>query len=170
MKILLPNNIIRKMRCQMLKASSREIGGILMGEAVQDQVFRVVDFTTDLKSGSASRFNRDSEQHDKALSDFFERTGADYKRFNYLGEWHTHPHFSVQPSIQDIHSMQNLVDGSGGVSFAVLLIARLRWFVSFESSAHLFVQNYPPSVVEIINENSSASNLLRHRKMDIAGS
>ena len=38
-----------------------------------------------------------------------------------------------------------LVDGSGGVNFAVLLITRFRWYWFFECSAHLFVRDYDQS-------------------------
>jgi hypothetical protein len=56
-------------------------------------------------SGSHTRFRRDPKTHQKTLDEFFERTGRDYQRFNYLGEWHSHPSFSVQPSVEDIETM-----------------------------------------------------------------
>jgi hypothetical protein len=50
---------------------------------------------------------------------FFER----YRRFNYLGEWHSHPSFSVQPSFEDIESMTDIVEnGNSTITFAVPLI------------------------------------------------
>jgi len=50
---------------------------------------------------------------------FFER----YRRFNYLGECHSHPPFSVQPSFEDIESMTDIVEnGNSTITFAVLLI------------------------------------------------
>lgn len=156
MQLLLPNDVVHRMRCHMLRAGSREIGGMLMGEEVGDQEFRIVDFTVDTKSGGVADFIRNAEEHDKALAAFFERTGADYKRFNYLGEWHTHPRFSVQPSPPDIHSMQDLVDGSGGVNFAILLIARLQWWIRYECSAHLFVNNFMPSAIHVVRERRRA--------------
>jgi len=152
MQLLLPIEVVRKMRGHMLRASSREIGGMLMGEALGEQVFRVVDFTIDTKSGTSAHFVRNAAEHDNSLAAFFERTGDDYRRFNYLGEWHTHPSFSVNPSAQDIRSMQDLVDGSGGVDFAVLLIARLRWLFVYECSTHLFVRDHAPNAVEVIRE------------------
>ena len=126
-----------------------------MGEEIGDQEFQIVDFSVDTASGTRDQFVRDSDQHDKALSAFFERTGAEYGRFNYLGEWHSHPSFSVHPSLQDVYAMQDLVNGSGSVDFAVLFISRLRWYWCFECSAHLFVRGHPPSEVRVTRVEST---------------
>lgn len=152
MQILLPKDVVRKLRAPMLRAGRREIGGMIMGEDLGNQRFQIVDFSVDAVSGTRSNFVRNAAQHDEALAAFFNRTGADYERFNYLGEWHTHPSFSVHPSLQDVHAMQDLVDGSGGVRFAFLLIARLRWHWWFEASTHLFVQGHVPTPVDLILE------------------
>jgi proteasome lid subunit RPN8/RPN11 len=145
------------MRRSLLVSGSREIGGMLMGEEIGDQTFRVVDFSIDASSGTAGSFVRDAKKHDDALAAFFEKTGSNYGRFNYLGEWHSHPSFSVHPSLQDVHAMQDLVDGSGNVEFAVLFISRLRWYWRFECSAHLFVRGYAPSAIEVYRVKSTAT-------------
>tara|TARA_B100002003_G_scaffold241825_1_gene263999 strand:+ start:2926 stop:3387 length:462 start_codon:yes stop_codon:yes gene_type:complete len=152
MQILLPIDVLNKMRCHMHRAGRREIGGIIMGEEVEDQKFRIVDFSVDCISGSHSNFVRDAEQHNQALTDFFERTGANYRRYNYLGEWHTHPSYEVQPSLQDLNAMKDLVDGSGGVEFAVLLITRLKWCSQLEFSASLFVKDREPIPIDLVHE------------------
>lgn len=162
MQLILPTKLTKKMRGHLVGAKRREIGGMIMGEEVGDQQFRVVDFSVDAESGTVGNFIRDADQHDQALSDFFEKTGSDYQRFNYLGEWHSHPSFSVQPSLQDVRAMQDLVDGSGGVDFAVLLIARLNWYWRFECSAHLFVRHYVPTKADVIYANGPVPNTERH--------
>lgn len=149
MQLQLPTDVLRRMRRHLFMSGSREIGGILMGEEIGDQMFQIVDFSVDTSRGTRAQFVRDADHHDEALSTFFERTGDEYSRFNYLGEWHSHPSFSVNPSLQDVHAMQDLVDGSGGVDFAVLFISRLRWYWRFECSAHLFVRGHPPSMVTV---------------------
>lgn len=154
MQLQLPTDVLRRMRCHLIKAGSREIGGILMGEEIGDQVFQIVDFSVDASSGTRAQFVRDADQHDEALSAFFERTGGEFGRFNYLGEWHSHPSFSVLPSLQDMHAMQDLVDGSGGVDFAVLFISRLKWHWRFECSAHLFVRGHSPSAASVTRVKS----------------
>ncbi|HIF9125386.1 TPA: Mov34/MPN/PAD-1 family protein [Photobacterium damselae] len=154
MQLVLPNNVLKKLRFHMFKAGKREIGGMLMGEDLGEQVFRIIDFSVDMKRGTTSSFLRDSDEHDLALLRFYEETGANYKRFNYLGEWHSHPSFSVAPSINDISAMQGIVNGGENVDFAFLFISRLRWFGLFECSANLFVRGHQPIQVEIIIEKN----------------
>lgn len=150
MQLQLPTNVLRRMRRHLFMSGSREIGGILMGEEIGDQMFEIVDFSVDTSRGTRAQFVRDADHHDEALSTFFERTGDEYSRFNYLGEWHSHPSFSVNPSFQDVRAMHDLVDGTGEVDFAVLFISRLKWKWRFECSAHLFVRSHSPSEVKVI--------------------
>ncbi|MCY3673721.1 MAG: Mov34/MPN/PAD-1 family protein [Paracoccaceae bacterium] len=156
MQLFLPDDILRKMRSHMIRAVHREIGGMIMGEEIGKQKFRIVDFSVDKKSGTSSGFVRNADNHDQVLSDFFKKTNSDYSRFNYLGEWHTHPCFDIYPSEKDINSMLDLVDGTGGVDFAVLLISRLHWFWFFECGAYLFVRNQTPFVIDVIYEKYNA--------------
>ncbi len=152
MKIVLPNSVLKKLRLHMLKVGKREIGGMLMGEDLGEQVFRIMDFSVDVKRGTTSSFIRDSDEHDLALQRFYKKTGSDYMRFNYLGEWHTHPSFSVAPSIHDINAMQGLVNDSENVDFAFLFISKLRWFWLFECSAYLFIKNHQAIQVDVMIE------------------
>ena len=152
MQLILPNNVRRRMRGHMLRALGREIGGMIMGEEIGEHRFRIVDFSVDTNSGTRSNFVRNADDHDLALTNFYERTKADFRRFNYLGEWHTHPCFDVRPSPKDVDSMLDLVDGTGGVDFAVLFILRLRWLWWFECGAYLFVRNHAPIVVDVVHE------------------
>ena len=60
-----------------------------------------------------------------SLQTFFERTGYRYRRFNYLGEWHSHPMFSTTPSDRDHATMVNIAcHGNTGANFVVLMIVR----------------------------------------------
>jgi [CysO sulfur-carrier protein]-S-L-cysteine hydrolase len=149
MQLIMPRDIKRRISGHLVRARKREIGGMLMGEEIGDQTFRIVDFTVDPHSGSNNWFSRHAELHDKELQAFFEKTGGEYQRYNYLGEWHSHPSFTVNPSRQDLHSMQRLVEDSEGVSFAVLLITRFGWFWRFQCNALLFVRSHAPTQVEV---------------------
>lgn len=125
MKILLSPQIVQRLRRELRRAGRGEIGGLLMGEDLGGELFRVVDISVQRSGGTHSCFIRNPKDHQKYLDDFFARTGQDYSRFNYLGEWHSHPSFAAVPSEPDIETMQSIVvDPDVGVNFLVLLIVK----------------------------------------------
>jgi [CysO sulfur-carrier protein]-S-L-cysteine hydrolase len=144
-----PKSEIDRMRSFLKRAGKREIGGVLMAEQISEGHFRVVDFSVDEATGSSAHFVRSPGHHRSALSSFFDRTGSDYSRFNYLGEWHSHPSYPVIPSSQDIASMQDLVEGERGITFAILMIVKRIPFWRFECSALLFQKGFLPLGVEL---------------------
>jgi integrative and conjugative element protein (TIGR02256 family) len=146
MKLKLPRKVQEKMRCALHLAGNREIGGVLMGEQIGPGEFRIVDLSIDDVSGSAAHFVRSIDQHQQALAAFFDRTGKDYARYNYLGEWHSHPRYSTRPSAEDLASMNGLVDGERDISFAVLVIARRRfWRGRLEAASYVFGRHTRPA-------------------------
>ena len=44
------------------------------------------------------------------IASFFDRVNHEYVRFNYIGEWHSHPSFEPEPSTKDDLSMQDIVE------------------------------------------------------------
>ena len=75
----------------------------------------------------------------QAIKAYCRSNGNDYTRFNYLGEWHSHPLFSVQPSSKDHATMRELAtDRSVGANFLVLLVFRLQG-QRLEGSAHTYL-------------------------------
>jgi [CysO sulfur-carrier protein]-S-L-cysteine hydrolase len=148
-RIDFPKSEIGRMRSLLKRAGKREIGGVLMAEQISEGHFRVVDFSVDEATGSVAHFVRSPDHHRSALSSFFDRTGSDYTRFNYLGEWHSHPSFPVIPSSQDIASMQDLVEGERGINFATLMIVKRTHFWRFECSALLFQKGLSPQGVDL---------------------
>lgn len=144
MQLILPRNQAGRLKVLLAKAGRREIGGVLMGEQMAVDCFRIVDLSVDELTGSAAHFVRSPEHHRAALDTFFERTGRDYARFNYLGEWHSHPSYSTRPSAEDVHAMTDLVTGERSIDFSVLLIARLRFLGWLEASAFVFSRYSTP--------------------------
>jgi integrative and conjugative element protein (TIGR02256 family) len=126
MQLLLTPKILKRLRRELRRAGEQEIGGLLMGEHVRDEIFRVTEISVQRAGGSEACFIRDPANHKTQLEKFFADTGADYSRFNYLGEWHSHPTVEAVPSSTDVRTMQSLVsDPAVGVNFLVLLVARL---------------------------------------------
>lgn len=120
-----------------------------MGEQVAPDHFRIVDFSIDDKTGTAAHFVRNPAHHSEALETFFRKTGSDFRRFNYLGEWHSHPSFAVRPSQEDIMSMNDLVRAEQDIEFSVLMIVRLRCLFRVEAAAYMFVRHAVPREVAL---------------------
>jgi len=152
MKVKLAKDVQERMLLCLSRARRREVGGVLMAEQLKPGEFRVVDFSLDEITGSAAHFVRSPEHHCEALDDFFARTGNDYTRYNYLGEWHSHPNHQPIPSATDIVSMNNLLEEEESISFAVLLIVKKGWWKRLHCSAVLFRRGEPISNVEVTAE------------------
>jgi len=150
MRIELAPDIEKRVRGAIRTAGRREIGGMLFAEQSAPGKFRVVDVSLDLFSGSHTAFRRDPKIHRKMLDEFFQRTGHDYQRFNYLGEWHSHPSFSVRPSIEDVSTMTDIVSNpASAINFAILLIVRLRFWAWLDYSLTVFARDQPPQKARI---------------------
>ncbi len=153
MIIYLPTNIQKKLIPTLEKAGAREIGGVLMGEHIDEAKFRIVDLTIQKQFGNALFFLRLVRDAVGSLKKFFKQTGYNYRKFNYLGEWHSHPTFPPIPSQQDIQSMQEIVtDSDTGANFAVLIIVRLKTPQEIEATATVFLQDGQFFECELIKE------------------
>ena len=130
---------IAKLTKELQRAGHREIGGVLVAEHIGADLFRLVDFSVQRSGGTAACFVRRPEHHKRFVAAFFRRTKDDFERFNYLGEWHSHPSFSADPSGVDVAQMQAIVEGGPEAPlFAVLLVLRLRATGGLELSAQAF--------------------------------
>ena len=138
-EITLPLDIQKRIHNALLRAGRCEVGGILMGKHVGSNRFCIVDISIQKKIGTFISFVRNVSDAILALKRFFKKTRNEYRRFNYLGEWHSHPSFSVKPSTKDLDSMFELVEDSKvGAKFAVLLIVRLFENSEIEYSTTVF--------------------------------
>ena len=146
MRILLPTSVAKRLAKVLKRRGLTETGGVLMGEHVSDDEFRIVDFSVQRSHGTFASFVRLPHHHRGPLKSFFRGTGNDFRRFNYLGEWHSHPSFDVRPSGADAAAMREIVnDATTGATFAVLMIIRLRQADTIEAGTFLFV----PGAAEI---------------------
>jgi [CysO sulfur-carrier protein]-S-L-cysteine hydrolase len=156
MKLLLPLAIVERLRRE-LRGRSREIGGVLVGEHVEAETFRLVDLSVQISGGTTAHFIRDHVQAQAFLDEFFRRTGQNYQRYNYIGEWHSHPRFMPLPSAEDRDSMEDLIsDPETGVAFLVLIIARAGYWSGIQLSATLFRQGFRPAPVDVSIEGVDA--------------
>lgn len=114
------------MRQALRKAGVQEIGGQIFGEQLAPSDFRVLELTIQRQHGTIARFMVNLAHAASHALRFFDRTRHHYEKFNYIGEWHSHPSFAVAPSGTDRETMCTLVESpSFRGTFAVLLIVRL---------------------------------------------
>jgi proteasome lid subunit RPN8/RPN11 len=163
MHLLLTTTVLKRLRRELRRAGSREIGGLIMGEHTGDDMFRVVEISVQRSGGSAAHFVRDPVEHRAALQAFFAQTGGDYTRFNYLGEWHSHPTFEPVPSPIDVATMQALVeDPAVGVNFLVLCVVRLGASRTIEASATVFSPQMPSVNAAFLIERAESKFRIVH--------
>lgn len=137
--LILPHEQADTLRTALINAGQREIGGVLMGEHVGANEFIVRELSVH-RRGSFASFLRRIEDAIGQMRAFFKRTGHDYLRYNYLGEWHSHPSFAPFPSSTDDASMLDIVqDKSVGANFVVLMIAKLGCRHELEATAHVYL-------------------------------
>lgn len=150
MKLLVTQHIVQLLQRELDLAGRREIGGVLVGECLSADTFRLMDMSVQRTGGGATHFVREVEPHRTFLESFFDRTSRQFERFNYLGEWHSHPTVPALPSLTDITSMQSIVDDVAvGAGFAVLLITRKRFLGSLELSASAFRSGDAPRTIDL---------------------
>jgi len=136
------------------QAGKREIGGILMGEHIGPDTFRVREITIQRKGGTFAAFIRMVEEIFTPLLAFFDTTKHNYTKFNYLGEWHSHHSFALIPSRRDHATMYNLVmDSQLGAHFILLLLVKQDNHGQLEGSITVYQPNKPPFTGNIILEN-----------------
>lgn len=156
----LPHNTLRTMLSELEFAGRQEIGGILMGEQLAPGRFRVTDVTFQRRGGWVARFVRSAKSALAALQRFFDRNAHRYQRFNYLGEWHSHPSFEARPSATDHTSMLEIAaDPNTGANFVVLLIVKLDPGRLFEASVTVYLPDGSvfPGTLDIEGAETDAS-------------
>lgn len=137
--IALPPEIRQRIVAALAAAREREVGGVLMAEHTGANFFTVREITIH-RRGALASFVRHLREAIGGIRLFFRTTGYEYTRFNYLGEWHSHPMFSTEPSSTDDASMREIVsDTAVGATFVVLLVLKLDSSMKLTGTAHTYL-------------------------------
>ncbi len=137
--LILPAEVRDEILAALRSSGRREVGGILMAEHVARDTFTVRSITVH-RRGALAAFVRRIEDALAPLRQFFRRANQDYTRFNYIGEWHSHPSFAPVPSLPDDLSMREIVqDKQVGANFVVLLIVKLADDGKLDASVHTYL-------------------------------
>lgn len=126
----------KKIEEALRKYSPNEIGGILIGNKVSEDniIVNDVSISNEIEIFNFASFIRDTVNAQKLLNKHYKAsTGF------YVGEWHSHPSFSLNPSGKDTSTMKGIVqDKNYNVSFAILIIVKLNFEKELESKGFLF--------------------------------
>ncbi len=153
MQLNLPREIRLQLETALRDAGRREIGGILMAEHVAENAFRVRSLTIQRRGGSIATFLRAVEAFLGPLRNFFRQTEYNYTKFNYLGEWHSHPSFVPTPSETDHRTMWSIInDPQVGAFFVVLLVVKLDENGKFVGTVTVYQPDAPAFRGELILE------------------
>lgn len=153
MRLIIPNSIRLSLQEALTDAGQREIGGILMAESLGQDTFRLREITIQKHGGSFAAFVRLLHECLVPLQRFFRVTKHDYKRFNYIGEWHSHHSFALRPSMEDHRAMLGIVeDDLVGANFAVLLLVKLDPDKEVTGAVFVYIRRQKPYFGEIIWE------------------
>jgi hypothetical protein len=150
--VILSAKCVRKLKHELRNAGRNEIGGVLAAEQVGDGQFLVKDLSVQ-RDGTPASFVRDPTQHRKFMRRFHLLNGRNPERFNYLGEWHSHPSFVSLPSRPDFCQMQaEIEEPAQASSFLVLLVIKLDKDNGLVGSTHAFRRALPPIRVNLTAE------------------
>ncbi|MDT2815254.1 Mov34/MPN/PAD-1 family protein [Vagococcus carniphilus] len=143
LKIIIPSNIKILIKEQLISNGENEIGGTLLAEKIGNNSFKIKELTTQKRSGTKVFFVREwTIGLNRYFHNFFKRTNHEYSRFNYIGEWHSHPLFEVHPSQTDISTMNDLINFKiPDANFLILLIVKLDSNQEIEASVTCFLKN-----------------------------
>lgn len=143
-EVVLNSRCVRKLRRELVNAGANEIGGVLAAEQIGDGKFLVLDLSVQ-RDGTNTHFERDPVQHVEFIKKFHERMGSQPEKFNYLGEWHSHPSYQAIPSKEDIIQMQKLVkDDEQASTFLTLMVVKLDAQGLLRGSVYGFRPNQMP--------------------------
>lgn len=141
MRLKLQAEHVAELRTALRRAGNQESGGQLFGEQLAPSSFLVTRLTIQRRRGTIASFFVDLFQATRDAARFFEATDHQYRRYNYIGEWHSHPRFAVEPSAVDVATMEKLVsDPDFRGHFAILMITRLSG-AKVDFGAWLFERN-----------------------------
>lgn len=104
----------------LASSSKNEIGGILIGNIEKElKIIRIVDyFIPEDNKGTPTGFVRGIEGIKEFLKKIIKSTG---NQIAYVGEWHSHPHGSIEMSNTDLNTLTELSAALGILSLPAVM-------------------------------------------------
>lgn len=153
MRLVVPSEVRAQLREALMQVGRTEIGGILMGESLGSGTFRIKEITVQKHGGTFATFVRILKDCLTPLQNFFRSTKNEFRKFNYMGEWHSHHSFELMPSMEDHRSMFEIIeDERVGANFVVLFLVKLDSAEEVDGAVFVYVRGKRPYYGEVVWE------------------
>jgi len=151
-RVSLSEAVAAKIRDGIPHRSQVEAGGVMLGELVGDDTFRVTDVS--LTIGKRRHYYCDPPEHQPFVDEFFARF-PDRKRFGLIGTWHSHPSGNAMPGRGDLQALKDkMASPLCDLSFMVLLIACLNGAAELYAGGVILIRGEPDvRMIEITIED-----------------
>ena len=127
---------------KLRNSNNREIGGVLFAEQLAYGEFSLLETTFHTSDGNTFTFDRDIVKARKDIRRFHSYYNGKPQKFNYFGEWHSHPHSTSEPSEVDNSMMWEILSQTDeSVNFLVLIIVKLIRQSSLDLNATAFLRS-----------------------------
>jgi integrative and conjugative element protein (TIGR02256 family) len=142
-KLLVQANLLGLMREFCRSAKQCETGGILIGKYSADSTTAIITEVSPPPSDSRSS-NSWFHRGNRGLRQLLAKRWRGAERLFYLGEWHYHPLFVPEPSIQDQRQMEAIShDPSYHCSEPILIIVTVRPDLMKQSDDEIYPYIFP---------------------------
>jgi len=152
LEIIIPAKITSLIKKHIDKYSPLETKGALFAEHLGDNIFKIDSVYLEPKPGTTTYVKLVVNRVYQAFQNSFHKKHQyHFSKFNYIGDWHSHPLFECIPSSFDVEEVQKDLKNSNA-NFLVQLILKVNqdklignaFYYSNQVSAkkiHLVIEN-----------------------------
>lgn len=102
MTIVIPKEISELLKKELDFMGQNETKGSFFAERIDNDLFEVNEIYFSKKRGTFSFIKMIiGDEYKKFQKKYHEKYSFDYEKYNYIGDWHSHPSFSCFPSTYD---------------------------------------------------------------------
>lgn len=147
-QLIIPAALLADILVETYRQFPLETGGILLGH--NDGAMMAVSVVVGPGPGATHRrlsFDPDQSWQERAVADAWQSAGRD---LDYLGDWHTHPNGTPQPSKLDVAALRTIRDSPDArVAAPIMLIVGATESGSVALRAHLLGRHRRGSSAEV---------------------
>ena len=125
MEIIIPKKISLKLKKQISKYSPLETKGALFAEDLGNDTFRIDEVYLEPKPGTTTFVKLFiNQEYVSFQKNYHKLRKNNFSKFNFIGDWHSHPLFECFPSSYDIREVEEDIKKSNAI-FLVQLILKV---------------------------------------------